>query len=123
MTGIVVVYDGLCPFCSYYVLHARLKDTYGHVTYVNARDAEHPLVQAARQADMDLRTGMAVLIGETWLHGYQAAHRLALDDRGNDWLSRCTRLLFGKPERARWVYPILVALRRIWLSIDRLPDI
>lgn len=58
----VIVYDGLCPFCTSYVRLMALRRSVGAVELVDARSA-HPEVQRLVNLGYDLNEGMAAIYG------------------------------------------------------------
>jgi predicted DCC family thiol-disulfide oxidoreductase YuxK len=119
--GLTIVYDGDCPFCSAYVRMARLRDSVGPVRLVNARE-DHPAVRAARSAGLDLDRGMVVQIDGQILHGDAAMVALAALSTPAGGFNRMMRVLFRSPARARLIYPVLVAGRRLTLrALGRTP--
>src|SRR6266481_1637743 len=54
-----IVYDGLCPFCSRYVLMYRIRQLIEKVHLIDAR-SDDPLVRELSAKGFDLNEGMAV---------------------------------------------------------------
>lgn len=116
-SGITVIYDGDCPFCSSYVRMMRLRETVGTVELVNARVAD-PRVRAVQEAGYDLDTGMVVLWQDEVFFGDTAVHLLATLSSGEGGvMDRVQRTVFASPRRAARLYPVLAAGRRVFLRL------
>lgn len=115
-SGITIIYDGECPFCSSYVRLVRLRETVGAVNLVDAR-SDDPRVAAALAADFDLDQGMVVLWQGRQFFGSDAVHLLAAlsGDRGG--FNALQRLVFSSPRRAALLYPVLTAGRRLYFRL------
>lgn len=113
-TGIAVIYDGECPFCSAYVRMLRLRAAAGPIELVDAR-TDDPLVEEARQRGFDLDEGMAMRMGGQWSHGDDVVHRLALMSGPSGLLNRVQAWIFRSPARSRLLYPWLRAGRNLTL--------
>ncbi len=116
-TGPVIVYDGDCPLCSRYVRMARLRESAGPVTLINAREADHPTVAAIHRAGLDLDAGMVVILDGQMHHGAQAMALLSALTTRSGPFNRLMRLAFGSPRRARLLYPPLVFGRLLLLRL------
>ena len=65
--GPKIIYDGDCPFCASYVGLLRLRETFGEVALMNAR--EHPeLVADLASHNMDLDDGMVLVLNGEYFH-------------------------------------------------------
>lgn len=114
--GVVIVYDGECPVCGFYVRHLRLKRSVGALELIDAR--AHPeLVAALVEQGYPLDTGMVVRVGNQLYHGAAAIHVLALMSGPHDWLNYLNSKVFQSPTLSRVLYPPLVFGRRILLWI------
>jgi predicted DCC family thiol-disulfide oxidoreductase YuxK len=114
--GLVIIYDGQCPFCSAYVRMLRLRDAAGPVRLVDAR-GDDPSVRAAREAGSDLDAGMVVTYGGTIRHGDEAMHLLALLGTPSGHVNRMLARAFRSARVARLLYPVLAAGRRATLAL------
>jgi len=95
---LTVVYDGMCPFCTRFVQLYRIRQLVGRVRLVDA-------------------VGMAVKWRGRLYHGPDAMHILALLGAEGTAFGRINRALFARPALARWIYPGLVAGRRLTLRL------
>ncbi len=104
--GIIIVYDGECPFCSRYTSLLKLRAAVGPVRLVDARH-EDPAVDRVRAAGFDLNDGMAVIDGLAIHHGADCIHRLSLMSTGSGFFNRFNALVFRSSRLSRIMYPVL----------------
>lgn len=116
MHEVLVVYDGECPFCANYVRLYRLRRLVGQVHLVDARGS-HPVLAEVRSAGLNLDEGMAVRWQGRLYHGAAALHVLALLGSEAGVFNRVNRWLFSRPRLGRWLYPAMVAGRRLTLRL------
>lgn len=116
--AVSIVYDGECPFCSAYVRLARLREAVGTVELIDAREG-HPLVAEMARRGFDLNEGMAMRIGDEYLHGAAVMHRIAQlsEPTGSGLLNRLQARIFADGARARRLYPALRAIRNLTLRL------
>lgn len=119
---VFVVYDGLCPFCSRYVMLYRIRQLAGRVHMIDAR-SDHPLVAEVRAAGLSLENGMAVKWQGALYHGADALHVLAMLGSEGSLFNRLNRLVFRRPKLGRLLYPWMVAGRRLTLRLLGRPPI
>ncbi|NJC32623.1 putative DCC family thiol-disulfide oxidoreductase YuxK [Sphingomonas jejuensis] len=115
--GIWIVYDGECPFCSAYVKLVRLRDAVGKVRLVDARSSDDPIVGEMRARGFDLNQGMAMKMGDEYLHGDAVIHRLALMSGPSGTLNRVQAWVFRSRRRSALLYPIMRAGRNATLKL------
>jgi hypothetical protein len=111
-----IVYDGECPFCSNYVTLYRMRAQLGEVRLVNARD-DVPIVHEIRARGIDLDKGMVLKLGNDFYHGDKCMHMLALLSSESNILNKLNKWIFSHQERARLLYPMLVAGRNLTLAL------
>jgi hypothetical protein len=71
--GIYFVYDGDCPLCTSAALALRIKQDYGTLNLINAREAaDHPHVRELTRRGLDLDEGMAIFADGRIYHGADA---------------------------------------------------
>src|SRR4051812_5557736 len=95
--AVTIVYDGDCPVCSFYVRMYRLRALAGEVHLVNARAANHPVLDEIRRLRLDLDQGMVVKLGERLYHGAEAMNVMAILGSGNTVFNSLNRVLFRNP--------------------------
>lgn len=116
MTGLTIVFDGDCVFCAHFARVARLRDLFGAVTLVDARDANNPLIaDLARR--YRLNDGFVVIHDGAEHYGPEALNYLALASRADGFLARLMRLFFRAPGFSRFGYPLMVRLRKLMLRV------
>jgi len=118
---LAVVYDGECPFCSWYVDQPNI--TEDNFSKINAR--ENPqVVQQLNRAGIDIDRDMVLMDQGQMYRGADALYRLARDNRqSGGWFSKLQKSLFSKHRIAVVIYPILRLLRGIYLRISGRPRI
>jgi predicted DCC family thiol-disulfide oxidoreductase YuxK len=113
---IFVVYDGMCPFCTRYVMLYRIRQLAEKVHMIDAR-SDHPVVQEVRARGLSLENGMAVKWNGQFYHGAAALHVLALLGTDSGLFNRLNRMVFSRPRLGRFLYPTMVAGRRLTLRL------
>lgn len=101
-----IVYDGDCPFCSQYIKMVRLREAFGNVELVNARQA-HPVLLRLQHEGYDLNEGMALVTQDRIWFGEECIHKLALITTpvgAFNWLSS---RVFRNRLLSRLLYPIM----------------
>jgi predicted DCC family thiol-disulfide oxidoreductase YuxK len=116
----VIVYDGLCPFCTSYVRLMSLRRSVGAVELVDARSA-HPEVQRLVNLGYDLNEGMAAIYGGKIYFGSDATVVISAMTQARGPFGRLLAIMLSNPARARFLYPFLKAGRRLALIILRRP--
>jgi predicted DCC family thiol-disulfide oxidoreductase YuxK len=112
-----IVYDGLCPFCSRYVLMYRIRQLVEKVHLIDARDSDDPLVKELSENGFDLNEGMAVKWDGRFYYGADCLHVLALLGTESSVFNRLNRWIFSRRHVARVLYPVLVSGRKLTLRI------
>jgi predicted DCC family thiol-disulfide oxidoreductase YuxK len=117
-----IVYDGLCPFCSRYVLMYRIRQLIEKVYLIDAR-SDDPLVRELSEKGFDLNEGMAVKWNGRFYYGADCLHVLALLGSEGSVFNRLNRWVFSRQRLARVLYPVLVSCRKLTLRILGRPAI
>jgi predicted DCC family thiol-disulfide oxidoreductase YuxK len=118
-----IVYDGLCPFCSRYVMLYRIRQLVQQVHLIDARNSDDPLVKELSDGGFDLNEGMAVKWDGNLYYGADCMHILALLGSDSSSFNRFNRWLFSRRRLARALYPALVRGRKMALWILGRPAI
>ena len=114
--GLVVVYDGDCPFCKSYVRLTALRRQVGTVALVDARSAD-PVVLDLKRRGYDLNEGMAAIFGGTIYYGSDALALISAMTGTETAAGRIMGRVLRDPGRARRLYPWLKAGRKIALRV------
>jgi predicted DCC family thiol-disulfide oxidoreductase YuxK len=117
-----IVYDGLCPFCTRYVLLYRIRQLADRVHLIDAR-SDDPLVRELSDLGFDLNEGMVVKWKDRLYYGADAMHLLALLGSEASAFNRLNRWLFSREHTARLLYPLFVASRKLTLRMLGRPPI
>jgi predicted DCC family thiol-disulfide oxidoreductase YuxK len=116
-SGVTILYDGECIFCSNYVALLRLRENAGPVALVDARGGD-ARVRAAMARGVDFDSGMLVIHGGRDYMGGDAVHLLAMLSADNPRaFPQLVHWLVRTPARARWAYPWLRAGRNLALRL------
>jgi predicted DCC family thiol-disulfide oxidoreductase YuxK len=117
-----IVYDGMCPFCTSYVMRYRIGQLADEIHMIDARSG-HPLVQEVKAGGLDLEDGMAVKWNGRCYHGADALHLLAILGSARGLFNRLNRQVLSRPKLAHFLYPHLVTGRRLTLKMLGRPPI
>jgi len=122
--GIILVYDGGCPVCSFTAKAARLKKTAGNLTLVNARiDQSHSIFEEIHHKALNLNEGMVLKVSNRLYHGADALHMMALFSGRSDMFNNMIFGLFKYKLSAQICYPLLRIGRNFILCIKGIPPI
>lgn len=105
-SGLDVIYDGECPFCSAYIRMVRLREAVGPVRLIDAR--QHPdIVAELTSQGIDIDETMVVNYGGQRYTGAAAVELLSLLSSDQGALNWLTARLLRDGKRAAFLYPIL----------------
>lgn len=121
-TGLVVVYDGDCPFCSRYIQLLKLRKAIGKVELIDARSGGS-VVTDLHEAGYDLNEGMVAKYGDRIYHGADCVHILALLSTGSGVFNRINSIIFRSKILSRVLYPVLRLGRNATLRLLGRPKI
>lgn len=113
---IMLVYDKQCPFCDHYCRLARLRESVGSLTLVDARE-DSAIMDEITEAGLDIDQGMVLKMNGRLYYGDDAIHMLALLSSRSGAFNRINYWLFRSPARARVLYPMLRACRNLLLKL------
>jgi predicted DCC family thiol-disulfide oxidoreductase YuxK len=114
--GLVVIYDGECPFCSNYVRVLTLRESAGAVHLVDAR-LKPALAARLRSDGYDLNQGMVALYGGRVYFGAECVNLLALLSAPSSAFNRINRAVFRSRILSRTLYPVLRCGRNLTLKL------
>lgn len=95
-SGIQIIYDGECPFCTRYVKLLRLREAIGPVELIDAR-GKHPVLREIEQAGLDLDEGMVVKLAGRLYHRSDCLNVLALLSTRAGLFNRGIAAIFRSP--------------------------
>lgn len=113
---LTLLYDGDCPVCNRYVAMLRLREQFGELTLLDARQAS-PQRRRVEQQGLDLNEGFALFVDEELYFGDSAIQALALMSSGSGLFNRINYYIFRHARLARFLYPVLAAGRRLLLKL------
>ncbi len=106
------IYDGDCPLCKNAALALRIKEDYGNLTLLNAREEKnHPLIQHINEQRLDLDEGMIIYDGQSFFHGKDALRFMAKYSDRKGWFNLTNKILFWSDSAAKILYPWMRGVR------------
>ena len=125
--GIYFVYDGECPMCTRAALALRIKQAYGELHRVEARqNPEHPVLRGVSDLGLDLDEGMVLYDGAQLYHGKDALCFMARYGDAKNLFNLTMKSLYWSDFLARITYPLMRATRNWLLSrkhVDRIDNL
>ena len=115
-SGVKIIYDGECPFCSRFAALVSLREQFGAVELIDARAAEDPLIQALR-AKYKLDEGFVVIHEGAEYHGDAAMRFLSGASGEAGGMARLLRTFFPARKSGGWFYRWLVRGRNLALKL------
>jgi predicted DCC family thiol-disulfide oxidoreductase YuxK len=120
--GLVVIYDGQCPFCDAYVTMLRLRESVGEVSLIDARTDAALVAELARQG-YPLNDGMAALLGGRIYFGADAVTLLSQLTTASGLMNVATAAVLKRPALARVCYPLMRSGRAAALKLMGRPPL
>lgn len=115
--GIWFVYDGECPLCTKAATALRIKQQYGILHLLNAREnIGHNLLLAITEQGLDLDEGMVIYDGEHFYHGESALRFMAKYSAPRGILNLFNKSLFWSDRLSKTIYPWLRGIRNLLLK-------
>lgn len=114
------VYDGECPLCKTAALALRIKEDYGSLNLLNAREEKaHQLIRDINTRGLDLDEGMVIYDGKDFFHGKEALRFMARygDTRGI--FNLANKALYWSSTVAKATYPWLRGMRNALLRFKK----
>ena len=116
LDGIWFVYDGDCPLCTSAALALRIKQQYGKLNLLNARDAvNHPLLNEINKHKLDLDEGMVIYHAGRFYHGREALTFMARFSENKGLFNIANKILYWSDSIAYITYPWLRGARNALL--------
>ncbi len=118
--GPLLVFDGGCVFCRHF---AELSELRGGIPQLRIHDgrADPALLRQLERGGQKLRDGAFLVVGHQVLHGADAIAWLCARMTPSASLLRLLTPLLASGPRAKRVYPLLLAARRLALALRGLP--
>ncbi len=106
------IYDGDCPLCKNAALALRIKEDYGKLSLLNAREEkDHPLIQQVNKRQLDLDEGMIIYDEPSFYHGKDALRFMAKYSDSKGFFNRTNKALFWSDSIAKILYPWMRGIR------------
>ena len=106
-----LLYDGECPFCSFYARKSEFKTQTGRpLTLIDANRAPD-LVAGLRAGGCDMEEGMVLILDGRRYQGAAAMTALEAMTSETGWFNRLAKWFASNPKRVRVFYPWLRRLR------------
>lgn len=117
--GVWIIYDGDCPMCKTSTHIYRLKEQFGTLHLINARDLdENPeLLTQINDRELDLDVGMVILQNNEFFHGADALWFMAMHGDQSYFFSKICSFFFKSKVVTSLVYPFLRFGRNFLLFI------
>ena len=112
-----LLFDGECPFCSFYARKSRFEMQTGRPLRLIDASRAPELVDKLRREGCDIEAGMILVLEGRRYQGAAAMTALEAMTSGDDWFNRLMRWFSSNPRRARILYPWLRMLRRAALWV------
>lgn len=110
------IYDGECPMCSNAALAYRMKEKFGTLHLINAREiaSDNPLMQEISARGIDLDEGMVIVHDGRYYHGKDALKFMARHGAPKGAFNIFVKSLFWSDGLCHISYPFMRATRN-WL--------
>ena len=115
-SNIWFVYDGECPLCRSAALALRIRQDYGRLHLLNARESVgHEVVLKINQQNLDLDEGMVIYDGERFYHGRGALRFMARYSDKKGIFNLFARTFFWSRTLNALSYPWMRGIRNLLL--------
>lgn len=109
------VYDGDCPICTRAAEALRIKQEFGSLSVLNAREAHgDPLIDEINRRGLDLDEGMVIYANDQFYHGKDALRFMAKYGEAKNIFMAASKGLFWSDTLSRLMYPWMRGARN-WL--------
>lgn len=114
-SGVWFVYDGDCPICTYAAEALRIKQEFGSLSVLDAREArDDPLIDEINRRGLDLDEGMVIYAHDHFYHGKEALKFIAKYGEARNIFMSVARGIFWSDILSRLIYPWMRGARN-WL--------
>ncbi len=113
---ITIIYDKECPVCDKYCQIIRIKDCFGKVEIINARE-NIDYINKITNKKFDINKGMIVLLNNQLYFGFEAIHVLALISSRSGVINKLNYIIFSSKFLSKLLYPVLRFSRYLLLFI------
>ena len=119
--GDFLLYDGACPFCSFYARKSGFETPDGRLLKLIDANRAPELLAGLRAQGCDVDEGMVLVLEGRRYQGAEAMTALQAMTRGAGWFGGLSRWFASNPRRARAFYPWFIRLRRaaLWVKGNR----
>lgn len=122
--GVWFVYDGDCPVCTYAAQALRIRERFGSLHLLNARDGQgHPLLAEISRQGLDLDAGMVIFHTSRFYHGDSALRFMARYGAPRGLFNWFNKSLFWSDSLAKLIYPWMRGTRNRLLRLRDIPPI
>lgn len=123
-TGVWFVYDGECPICTHAAEALRIKQDYGALHTVNAREVnDDPLIIEINRLGLDLDEGMVIFADGKFFHGKDALKFIASYGENKNIFMTAFKGLFWSAGLSSFMYPWMRGARNWFLKRKNVPRI
>ena len=116
--GVLLVYDKQCPVCDAYCRMVRIRESFGMLRLVNARDAS-AIMDEITAKGLDIDEGMVLKVGSTLYYGADAIHALSLMSSRSGVFNWLTFWIFRSKSLSAILYPLFRFFRNLLLKLLR----
>lgn len=121
--GIWFVYDGECPMCTQAAFAFKMKEQYGALHLINAREAQNDnLMAQINERGFDLDEGMVIYDGKSFFHGKDALRFMARAGKSKDIFNIANKMFYSDLV-AKLLYPWMRGTRNLLLCKKNAPRI
>ncbi|MDN4501254.1 DUF4166 domain-containing protein [Alteromonadaceae bacterium BrNp21-10] len=118
-SGVWFVYDGDCPICTRAAEALHIKQEFGSLSVLNARESNNdPLINEINRRGLDLDEGMVIYANDQFYHGKDALKFMAKYGEANNIFMLASKGLFWSDTLSRFIYPWMRGARN-WLLLRR----
>lgn len=125
--GVWFIYDGDCPICTHAAEALRIKEKYGSLTVLDAREnKDHLLIDEIKKRKLDLDEGMVIYVDGQLYHGKEALKFMARHGEANNPFMFFFKGLFWSDTLSQLMYPWMRGVRN-WLlrqkNVERIDNL